>query len=313
MADGGIQLRRLRPEQWDAVAELIYDSTNAWYREKFGHEVFAGGAEVCRLFPEVYEALDPGCCIVAEDTGGGRLAGSCFYHPRDTHVSLGIMNAHPDYFGQGVAGRILAEVIAVAEAEGKPLRLVSSAMNLDSFSLYTRGGFVPRAAFQDMSIAVPEGGLAQAAPGGVDRVRDARPGDAAAMAELEFELSGIRREKDFAYFIDNAAGIWGAQVVEGEGGGLDGFLCSVRHAGSHMLGPGAMRAEEDAAALVYAELDARHRGGSPVFLVPVDRGDLVRTLYGWGARNCELHLCQVRGGCPPMRGVTMPTFMPETG
>ena len=48
-------------------------------------------------------------------------------------------------------------------------------------------------------------------------------------------------------------------------------------------------------------------------LVPVGEAELVRTLYGWGARNCEMHLCMVHGECPPLRGVTMPTFMPETG
>ncbi len=161
------------------------------------------------VFPEVYEALDPGCCIVAEDVDSGRLAGSCFFHPRETHVSLGIMNAHPDYFGQGVAKRILDEVISIAGSEGKPVRLVSSAMNLDSYSLYTRKGFVPRALFQDMFIQVPEGGLPrEVAPEALGRVRDARPEDARAMTDLEMQLNGIRREKDFAHFIDNAAGNW---------------------------------------------------------------------------------------------------------
>ena len=303
----------MRPDEWGAVAELIYDSTNAWYQGKFGFEVFSGGPLVCELFPEVYEALDPGCCIVAEEVATGRLAGSCFFHPRETHLSLGIMNAHPDFGGRGVATMILREIIAIAEAEGLPVRLVSSAMNLDSFSLYTRNGFVPRATFQDMTLAVPEGGFEIDPPEGVGRVRDAVAADAAVMADLELELNGIRREKDFAYFIENAAGIWGVSVIEGEGGGIDGFLCSVKHPGSTMLGPGVMRGGGDAAALIHAELDARHRGGAPVFLVPVGEAELVRRLYGWGARNCEMHLCMVHGDCPPLGAVTMPTFMPETG
>ena len=32
-------------------------------------------------------------------------------------------------------------------------------MNLDSFTLYNRCGFVPRQVFQDMYIEIPEGGL----------------------------------------------------------------------------------------------------------------------------------------------------------
>jgi hypothetical protein len=50
-----------------------------------------------------------------------------------------------------------------------------------------------------------------------------------------------------------------------------------------------------------------------VFLVPAERSHLVAQLYGWGARNCELHLCQVRGEFQSFRGISMPTFLPETG
>jgi hypothetical protein len=79
-----------------------------------------------------------------------------------------------------------------------------------------------------------------------------------------------------------------------------------------MLGPGVMRNETAAAALIAGQLDY-HRGRTPVFLVPVECGDLVQTLYGWGIRNCELHFAQVRGAFSPSTGIIMPTFMPETG
>ena len=304
-----IELRRLRPDEWDAAAALVHESTNAWYQEHFGREVFTGATTDCRVFPEVYEALDPGCCIVAEDKATGRLAGSCYYHPRETHIALGIMNAHADYAGQGIATRILDEIISIAEAEGKPVRLVSSALNLDSYSLYTRRGFVPRALFQDMFLP----SLPAEAPPGASRVRDAVAADAKAMADLEFSLNGIRREKDYTYFIENESGYWGVSVIEDDGGEITGFLCSVKSPSSNMLGPGVIREEADAAALIYAEQKARHPEGTPVFLAPADREELIATLYSWGARNCEMHVAQVRGVCPPITGVTMPTFMPETG
>ena len=50
-----------------------------------------------------------------------------------------------------------------------------------------------------------------------------------------------------------------------------------------------------------------------MLLVPVTCSRLVAQVYAWGARNCELHLAQVRGACPPFGGVTLPTFMPKTG
>jgi len=299
------------PADWPQVAQLIHDSTNAWYQSNRNLSIFGAGIESCLLFCQVYEDLDPGCCVVAEDESAGQIMGSCFYHPRDTHVSLGIMNVHPGHFGKHVASKLLAFITDLADRAGKPLRLVSSAMNLDSFSLYNRAGFTPRAVFQDMLIPVPAEGL----PGscaGQDRVRDATLDDVAAMVELEQQVSHISRPNDYRYFIQNRLGIWRVSVLESGHGGIDGFLCSVNHPASNMLGPGVMRTETDAAALIRSELD-HHRGRSPVFLVPSDRAQLVRQIYSWDGRNCEIHFCQVRGRFDGSDGVVMPTFMPETG
>jgi hypothetical protein len=79
-----------------------------------------------------------------------------------------------------------------------------------------------------------------------------------------------------------------------------------------MLGPGFARTEEQAAALVLAELN-RYKNRCLLFLVPVDCQQLVQTMYSWGARNCELHVAQVLGRFEPFDGVVLPTFMPETG
>src|SRR5258708_245940 len=219
-------LRSMRPGEAPVVAEIVCSSIRTWYAAAGKPGRFPGGPESCLLFPEVYEDLDPGCCVVAEDTATGRLAGSCFYHPRETHVSLGIMNAHPDFFGRGVARRLLRFITDLADARSLPVRLVSSAMNLDSFSLYTRAGFVPRAAFQDMFVEGPENGLPEVELGG-GRVRPANLQDVPAMADLEMELSHIRREKDYRYFLENTRGIWHASVFESVAGGIEGFLVSV--------------------------------------------------------------------------------------
>ena len=164
-----------------------------------------------------------------------------------------------------------------------------------------------------MTLNVPLSGLDQEPPEGTHSVRDATLDDVSAIADLEFELNGIRREKDYEFFTINDSGHGGVSVFESANGKIEGFLCSVNSDGSKMLGPGVMRQAQHAESLIYHELDKRHRGNSPVFLIPVNQGGLVKSLYGWGARNCEMHLCQVLGDCPPMNGVTMPTFMPETG
>ena len=79
-----------------------------------------------------------------------------------------------------------------------------------------------------------------------------------------------------------------------------------------MIGPGVMTGAAVTVPLLYRALD-RLRGRSPVFLLPVGEGELVRQAYAWGCRNCETHFCQVRGEFRPFDGISMPTFMPESG
>lgn len=307
MAD--IHLRKMERNDWPEVADLIQVSTNFWYQRGGKPGVFTCAPADTELFCKVYEDLDPGCCVVAQSGKTGRIAGSCFYHPRPTHVSLGIMNVHPNYFGQHVAARLLRFITDFADDEGKPVRLVSSAMNLDSFSLYTRAGFVPRQAFQDMYWPVPAEGMKTHVPKNA-RVREALKKDARAIGALELVNTHISRPIDFEYFLANADGIWHGSILEDDSG-IRGFLFSIQHPASNMLGPGWARDEEDAQALIQAELD-HHRGRSPVFLVPVDRSKIVARLYAAGARNCEIHFSQVRGSYQPPTGICMPTFMPET-
>lgn len=306
-------LRSMRPDEWSTVADLICTSTNAWYRKNRGFDVFTAGPESCLLFPQTYEALDPGCCVVAEDPATARLMGSCFYHPREDHVSLGIMNVHPDFARRGVASRLLRFITDFADRAAKPVRLVSSAMNLDSFSLYTRAGFMPRAAFADMQVPAPNAAQLKTIDLPHHRLRAATADDVAAMANLETELSHIRREKDFALFIRNDQQIWRTTLAQNAAGHIDGFLVSVAHPGSTMLGPGVMRTDDLAAALITDHL--RHHAQfnrAPVFLIPLDRPALQQQMYAIGAKNLELHFAQVRGPFTPHAGVTMPTFMPET-
>jgi hypothetical protein len=79
-----------------------------------------------------------------------------------------------------------------------------------------------------------------------------------------------------------------------------------------MLSPGVARTEDQAAALIAAELD-HNRGRQPVWLVPAHCQQLVQTMYAWGAVNCELHFAQARGAWTAPKGIALPTFMPETG
>ncbi len=306
-----IQIRKMNQEDRSEVAELIYISINHWYQTHGQPPIFQGGPSVTEVFYHVYDQIDPGCAIVAEDKRTGRLAGSCFYHPRPLHVSLGIMNVHPNHFGTGAGRALLQFIIDFSHAENKPLRLTQSAINLDSFSLYNKAGFVPRHAYQDMYLQIAEGGLKQPVDGS-ERVRSATPDDVTSMANLEKNVSGITREKDYLYCIENNDKYWNVAVYENGSGGVDGFMISCGHPAMNILGPGVMKSEDQAATLILHAAN-QYPGRVPVFLVPVECENLVRRMYQWGARNCELHFCQVLGEFQPYQGVNMPSFLPETG
>ena len=214
----------MTPEDASEVAELIYASINVWYRDNGHSEIqFQGGPGVTEVFYETYHALAPGATVVAVSPASGRIMGSCFFHPRPTHVGLGIMNVHPNYFGLGVAKALVRHICDYTDANGHPaLRLTSSALNLDSFALYSRNGFIPRLAYQDMWVKVPQGGLGASVPGR-DRVRPAAPADDPAMEALELEVSGVSRGPDYAHAIENAQGFWSAAVLESASGGIDAY------------------------------------------------------------------------------------------
>jgi hypothetical protein len=142
-------------------------------------------------------------------------------------------------------------------------------------------------------------------------VRLARPDEAGRIADLECTLQGIRREKDYAFFLRNEVGDWRVWVLEDEAGNLQGALVASHHPDCAMLGPGVAADEAASAALLWRALDAR-RGSVAIFLVPCAAAGLVQTAYSWGARNVELHAAQILGAIPQPRGISFPTFLPET-
>lgn len=303
--------RLMEPADWDEVARLIFESLDVWNERNRGFKLPYRDWERLRVFPRVYEGIDPNCCVLVEEIATGRIAGSCFFHPRPRHVALGILNTHPDFFGKGTASILLRYVMDVARQRDLPLRLVSGTTNLDSFSLYNKVGFVPTCLFQDMTVTVPDAGFPVDVPPGMT-LRDAVETDIPAMVALELELFGIDREQDYRYLLKNEDGIWSTSVLIDPKDRLDGFLVSVDDPGFNMLGPGVTRTEGQAAALIRHELN-RYRGRAPVWLVPSRRRELVDAMYALGAKNCDLHASQVLGEEYPQNGIVLPTFMPETG
>jgi len=306
-------LSTIRPDESNIVAQLIHRGLAVWYEDRLGQgERFGTEWEPFLIFPEVYEVLDPGGSIVARDESSGQLIGVCFVHPRETHHSVGIVVTAPEAAGRGVAKAMVSQAIADARAASKPVRLVSSLLNLDSYSLYTRLGFVPGAVLQDLLFVVPESGLAIEAPVGVDQVRLARADEAAALADFEMSLQGIRREGDYRFFLGNTVSLWRVLVSENRDGEMNGVMVVSLNPAMPMLGPGVTQDAETACALVWTAL-SELPGKSYVLLAPASQSDLIQTFYSWGARNVELHVSQVCGDAPVQRGIGFPTFLPESG
>lgn len=306
-------LRPLTADDRSVYSHMLHRAFNTWYGARgWSSDYFACTPEQAGIFLDIYGDISPGRSIAAFDPGSGELMGACFYHPREHHVSLGIMSVSPDYFRRGVGRAMVNHIVDFTESNQYPaLRLVGSAINMDSFSLYNRSGFVPRGSYHDMVIAVPTGGLMVDYPLR-KQVRDATLADIDAMAELEIEVSGISRINDYRYAIENPRGVLHAQVFENRDGSLDGFMVSIQCPALNMLGPCVARSEKATLALLLQATE-RFRGQVPLFVIPMDKRELVETLYGWGARNVETHLFQVRGKFQPFNGVSLPSFLPETG
>lgn len=307
----------LRPLQTPDIgehADLLYSSFNAWYwKHGWGKNYFGCTPQETSIFYDIYNDLTPGRSVAAFDKTTERMMGSCFYHPREHHVSLGIMSVHPNYSKEGVGRELVSHILDYTKENGyTSCRLVSSAMNMDSFSLYNKAGFIPRMVYQDMLINVPDRGLQDTSTKGIERIRKATLDDIGKMGDLEMQVSGIRREMDYRYAINNPRGVLHAIVYENDQKGIDGFMISVKHSALNMLGPCVARDEDIAIALINKEI-ARFDGTWVLFSIPMEKRQMVEQMYKWNAINVETHLKEVWGEFYGFKGVSMPSFLPETG
>ncbi|MCM8532656.1 MAG: GNAT family N-acetyltransferase [Lentisphaeraceae bacterium] len=302
-------IRTMKEKEWGEVASLIHSATNTWYVQNGKPPVFSCSESDLKFFCEVYESLDPDCCLVAEEDG--QIAACCFYHPRPTHFSLGIMCVHPNFYGRGLARRILQEVVSLSIKANKSLHLISSAQNIDSFSLYNKAGFVPNEVFQDMILQVPEEGISLNEKE-LQRVRPAKDSDVRKLVSLERSINGFDHSKDLEFIIANESGSWQCHIIENEHAKITGFLCSVNHACSKIIGLGAILKHEDTLTLIKSHLN-NFKGFSPLLLIPAKEKELVQALLKMKAKNIEIHMTQSLGTAPATttKGLFMPTFLPE--
>ncbi|MGI5923396.1 MAG: GNAT family N-acetyltransferase [Lentisphaeria bacterium] len=304
-------IRHMRERDKWAVAKVICLSTSTWYQAHNMGPRFLGGPKTTEFYYDIYHTLPGSYGLVADDDVSHNILGSCFVHERPTHMSLGIMNVHPSYANRGIGSALLRTIVAQAKKIDKPLRLVSSALNLSSFSLYNKQGFVPYCVYQDMEFTVPPDGYEVTLPATL-RTREGTLADLDEIVALEREVSGIERPGDYEHFLTNPDGYWHVSVCDSMDGGIDAVMVSVNSPPTTMIGPGCARDAETGSAVLLAELN-RFRNRSIVALIPCACRKMVDLGYQLGAKNKELHFTQIIGEIPKINGWAFPTFMPETG
>ena len=307
-------LRPLQDSDVSEYAELLYGAFNFWYwKHGWGKNFLNCHPQETAIYYQIYKDISPGCSVAVFDENNGRMMGVCFYHPREYHVSLGVMSVNPNYGGQGVGRQMINHILTYTrEHDYDSCRLVSSAGNMDSFSLYNRAGFVPYLSYQDMVITIPETSLGSIPIAGTDCVREANLSDIDQMGLLELKVSCIKREIDYRYAIENSRDIFHASVYVNHQQQVEGFMISVKHPALNMLGPCVARTEAIAIALIRQELE-RFNGSQVLILIPMDKRKIVEQMYTWKAINVETHLYEVWGKFTGFNGVNIPGFLPETG
>ncbi|MDH5464798.1 MAG: hypothetical protein OEW60_04155, partial [Thiovulaceae bacterium] len=166
--------------------------------------------------------------------------------------------------------------------------------------------------YHDMVINVPQNGFEVENVKGEEHIREATLDDIQAMGDLEMEISGIRREIDYRYAIENPRDVLHAIVYVNDQNIIEGFMISVKHAALNMLGPCVARDEDIAIGLIKKEID-RFKGTWVLFSIPMEKRKMVEQMYAWNAINVETHLKEVWGDFHGFKGVSMPSFLPETG
>jgi hypothetical protein len=102
-------------------------------------------------------------------------------------------------------------------------------------------------------------------------------------------------------------------LIEKADGSIAGFLAASALPTDNLIGQGVAEDEATMLELVRAMMDQHFRGQTVAFILPSRCSRLVQQAYAWGARNRETNLLSVLGDAPPIRGVTLPTFLPESG
>lgn len=293
-----ISIRPMSPHDVDIVAAVIVRAFNT-VNARYGYPSEFPEPEPSVLMSRFYLAEDPDGCLVA--LRDGAVCGSIFARHRGDTVSVGPVAVDPASQGIGV-GRRMMQAVFDLYPDAASFRLVQAAFNKESYSLYSRTGFVavePLLRLERPPAPVmPEEGE--------PHVRRAAVEEAPAIAELDRRLMGVERDRELAIIFG-----MGRVYVCDDGGGMQGYLATFPTPGPVFLGPAVAHSEDQVNALVRAAL--RAIGSHPVTLhLPTRFASTIDECYRLGFRLFSLETFMVRGEWHMEEAAHLRSTFPET-
>lgn len=293
-----ITIRTMTAEDVDVVAPVIVRAFNT-VNARYGYPSEFPEPDAAVLLSRYYLSQDPEGCLVAERDGS--ICGSIFARRRGDTVSVGPVSTDPACQGMGV-GRRMMEAVFDLYPDAASYRLVQAAFNKESFSLYSRTGFV--AVETMLRLERPP---APVTPEGDEpHVRQVTVEEAPAVAGLDRRLLGVERERDLPTFF----GMGSVYVYDG-GAGAQGYLATIPTPGAIFLGPAVAQSEGQLGALLRAAL--RDAGSSPAGLhLPARFASAIDDCYRLGFRLFCLETFMVRGEWRMDQAFYLRSIFPES-
>ena len=281
----GTVIRQATPTDADACARAMYAAFES-LAARHAFPIEPQSPEFTAMMMESMLGTDGIFGLVAERDGG--VVGSAFQDERGQIIGIGPVSVHPAV--QGGVGRELMQRLLQrsAQRDARGVRLVQTAYNYRSFSLYAKLGFAVRE-----PLSVFQGDMRTAGRTDGD-VRTATPNDVGSCDELCRRVHGHDRHGELTEWI----GAGSARVVE-RGGTISGYATGYGYP-FHAVG----ETDGDIIALLGAAETIVGLG----FLVPSRNTALMRWCLNAGLQLVQQSTLMSIGAYADPRGAWLPSI-----
>jgi ribosomal protein S18 acetylase RimI-like enzyme len=276
-----ITIRTMSEDDVPVVAPVIARAFNA-VNARYGYPSEFPDPIISVLMARYYLSQDPEGCLVAERDGN--ICGSVFGRCRGDDVSIGPVSVDPASQAIGV-GRRMMQALFDVYPDAASFRLSQAAFNKESFSLYSKTGFV---AAEEM-VRLERPAVPLTSQDDEPHVRAVTVENASLVADLDRQLTGVERGRDLPTHFG-----MGKVYVYGGDRDIQGYLTTMPTPGSTFLGPAVAQSEAQIAVLIRAALRDIGPGAAGLHL-PARFAPTVAECFRLGFRLFCLETLMVRG------------------